>query len=301
MTIAACYLSTEGVVFGADSTTSFIVPQPGGGTTLRHYNFAQKIFQIGEISTLGVVTWGLGALPDRSYRTLIAQFADARRGGHPLPNMAAVAQEWSNFFWGPYTQSFPVDFARAQALRALPNPNQAEIQELLSLLQRFTVGFCFGGNLHHDRTPCAFEVIFGPDQLAAPQPSALPVGQLRYWGCPNIMERLIYGIDPQLFDAILRSSLWSGTQQNLEQLVQQSILLPAVLLPIREGIDWVHASVYATIKMLSYSQLAPVCGGPVEVAVITADRHFRWIRHKTLDVAIGTGGGEWHTTRRPDW
>ena len=61
-------------------------------------------------------------------------------------------------------------------------------------------------------------------------------------------------------------------------------------LPLREAVDWVHASVYATIKAMKFSQLAPVCGGPVEIAVITADRPFRWVRHKKLDTAITRGG-----------
>ena len=39
MTIAACYLSPEGVVFGADSTTTI-------GD--HHFNFGQKIFELGD-------------------------------------------------------------------------------------------------------------------------------------------------------------------------------------------------------------------------------------------------------------
>jgi hypothetical protein len=105
------------------------------------------------------------------------------------------------------------------------------------------------------------------------------------------MERLIYGIDPRLFESILNSGRWNGSQQDLAALVHPFILQTIALLPIREAIDWVHASVYATIKMMRYSQLDPLCGGPVEVAVITADRPFRWVRHKALDAAINIGGG----------
>ena len=68
MTIAACYLSPEGVVFGADSTT---------GLGNRYFNYAQKIFEIGQSpSTLGLVVWGLGGLGDLSYRTLVRRFAE---------------------------------------------------------------------------------------------------------------------------------------------------------------------------------------------------------------------------------
>jgi len=61
-------------------------------------------------------------------------------------------------------------------------------------------------------------------------------------------------------------------------------------LPIREAIDWVYSSIYTTSQAMKFSHLAPVCGGPVEVAVITTDRPFRWVRHKKLDAGIAHGG-----------
>lgn len=65
MTIAACYVTNEGVVMGADSTTSY--PQENGTHYLNH---AQKLYEIGENSTLGALTWGLGAIStDKSYRS----------------------------------------------------------------------------------------------------------------------------------------------------------------------------------------------------------------------------------------
>src|SRR5262245_40975238 len=99
MTIAACYLTPEGVVFGADSASTFTV-EVNGQRQSRHYNHAQKIFQVGEISTLGVVIWGAGGLPHHSHRTLIADFADRLKSGHPLPDMLTVARRWGDYFWG---------------------------------------------------------------------------------------------------------------------------------------------------------------------------------------------------------
>jgi hypothetical protein len=61
-------------------------------------------------------------------------------------------------------------------------------------------------------------------------------------------------------------------------------------LPIREAIDWLHASIYTTIKTMKFSHMTSVCGGSVEIAVITTDRRFRWVRHKGFDSAIGEGG-----------
>jgi hypothetical protein len=96
VTIAACYLSSEGVVFGSDSTTTMYVagPGPAANGAEHHFNFAQKTFEIGRESTLGITMWGLGSLDQVSYRTLIARFADLLTH-HPAPTMLEVSQRWN--------------------------------------------------------------------------------------------------------------------------------------------------------------------------------------------------------------
>ena len=68
MTIAICYVSPEGIVLGADSTSSAVV-SPGG---FHYFNFNQKLFEVGEDSTVGVLTWGLGGLGEMSHRRMLA-------------------------------------------------------------------------------------------------------------------------------------------------------------------------------------------------------------------------------------
>jgi hypothetical protein len=291
MTIAACYLSAEGVVFGADSTTTMYVSGmgPNASGAEHHYNFAQKIFQVGENSTLGMTMWGLGNLHSLSYRTLIAQFADSLLG-QGAPSMAEVADRWNQYFWSHYSAEFASILQRAQALRSQPSRTSDEENELSFLLQAFSGGFCIGGHLMNDRMPRAFEVLFDPS-MAIPGPvRPLVIGTTRFWGCPNLISRLIYGLDESVLLSILRSGQWSGTEQDLLDLLMPHCLGQPFDLPIREAIDWLHASIYTTIKTMKFSHMAPVCGGPVEIAVITTDRRFRWVRHKGLDSAIGEGG-----------
>ena len=99
MTIAACYLSTEGVVFGADSTATMLVSGSGGQPSIEHhYTFCQKVFEFGELgSSVGLVTWGLGALPSLSYRTLIAEVFDAALD-QKVSSLEKVANLWSKMF-----------------------------------------------------------------------------------------------------------------------------------------------------------------------------------------------------------
>lgn len=291
MTIAACYLSAEGVVFGPDSTTTMAVRQPGpnAGATVHHFNYAQKVFQIGDSSALGITMWGLGNLATSSYRTLIARFSD-NLVTQPAQTMAEVANRWNDFFWSAYATEFSLILQRVQQLLHQPQRTPAEDQELVEYQQGFAGGFCIGGHLLHDRTPQAFEITYAPHMTAASPAQPLQMGSPRFWGVPNLIERLLIGMDLGIWDAILQSGKWTGTPADLVALVQPFVLGQPLHLPMREAIDWIHSSIYTTIKAMKFSHLPPVCGGPVEIAVITTDRHFRWVGHKRLDSAIVQGG-----------
>lgn len=291
MTIAACYLSSEGVVLGADSTTTMYVTCPGPNPlqTEHHYNYAQKVFQIGKESTLGITMWGLGNLGETSYRTLIAEFADTLLS-QGAQTVAEVAQGWNLFSWARYSQCFAQILRRVQQLLGQSSRTPDEEDELERYRLGLFGGFCIGGNLMHDRTPFAYEILYDPT-LTAPGPiTPLQAGSTRFWGCPNLIERLIFGLDTGIFQAIMQSGKWTGTQDELIVLMEPHFLGQPHHLPIREAIDWVHASIYTTIKTMKFSHMAPVCGGPVELAVITTDRPFRWVKHKRFDAAIAEGG-----------
>lgn len=291
MTIAACYLSADGVVFGADSTTTMYVAGrgPNAHGAEHHYNFAQKIFQVGENSTLAMTMWGLGNLRSKSYRTIIAEFADSLLGVG-AQSLDEIGQHWSQFFWTAYSAEFSQFLDRYRELQSQASRTPEEEQELVWLMNTFSGGFCIGGYLFADRTPSALEIRYDPTLSDSCVVEKLAIGTTRFWGCPNLINRLIFGLDESLFADILRSGKWQGTQQDLFNLLMPYCLGQPFDLPIREAIDWVHAAIYATIKTMKFSHMAPVCGGPVEVAVITTDRRFRWVRHKRFDAAIADGG-----------
>ena len=291
MTIAACYLSSEGVVLGADSTSTMFVPSPGPQPfiTQQHFNFAQKVFRIGEEGTLGIVMWGLGSMNETSYRTLIARFADGLKS-QPPHTMSQIAIRWNEFFHKAYLKTFEQEIQHTQRLMKQEERTTEEQNELMALIQNFSGGFCIGGCCLPDRTPEAFEVAYSPDQMTVQAPIAQDIGSARFWGCPNLIHRLVYGVDFGILDAIMQSGMWTGNEQDLFNVVEPHFLGQSTQLPIREAIDWVHASIYATIKTMKFSHLAPVCGGPIEVAAITSDRQFRWVCHKRLDSAVAHDG-----------
>jgi hypothetical protein len=274
--------------------------QSGPGTVAFHfYNHAQKVFQIGEKSTLGIVMWGLGGLGTLSHRTLLARLADDLQAKPPTA-MADVANRWATLFWNAFTSQLQNELTIYNALKAkapfvpnatTPAPNsrlKIEEDQYQALARDLVVGFCLGGYVMPDRNPEAFTVTFDPNLSASPTPMQVQHGGIQWFGVPNLINRLMNGYDLNIVPAILATNKWQGTPQELTNLLDQHRLAHAIL-PIRDAIDYVFTSIYSTIKAMKFSSLAQVCGGPIELAVITTDREFRWVRHKAWDSAINEG------------
>lgn len=291
MTIAACYVSSEGVVLGADSTSSY--QSPSGST--RHYNNAQKLFEVGdEGSTLGIVTWGLAGLADLSYRHCIADLSDSLLSSPPQTVLEA-AERWIVLLWRCYEARLQAPLQRYQSLASIQNPTPQDIQSLEELRSSLLVGFCLGGHVKADRKPCAYVMLFDPANTLPPQPVEIIRNRPVFWGIPIMMDRLLKGIDGAIYSGIQQSPHWTGQKADLDAIVAPYNLSPGADIPLREAIDWIFSSIFVTIKALKFSALPPFCGGPIEVAAITADRRFRWVCHKGLDQALSD-----HIARRSD-
>ena len=294
MTIAMCYISPEGIVLGADSTASISV-DPGG---YHYFNHNQKIFEIGEGRTLAIVTWGLGGLNALSHRTLIALLADDL-ALNPPATVLDVATRWSNIFWDAFSADagYGPMLQRCAELRDRPphDPEgkaanartEEEERELQQLRFNLFVGFVIGGYVLPDRAPAAFEIAVDP---LAGKPTPLRIEHTAVFrGAPNIIQRLLFGCDDEFEASILRSPHWNGTPADFADLRRQHTLSHP-LLPIRDAVDFVHTCISSTIKAFKFSNWSQICGGPIELAVITSDRKFRWVRHKEWDSAISDGG-----------
>ncbi len=293
MTIAMCYVSPEGVVLGADSTASHSTADG----LFHYFNHNQKLFQIGECSTLGLLTWGLGGFSDVSYRTLIAMLDDDLKKKKPQ-TVLKVAERWAALVWAEYTKAFGTEMARAVNLGAKiahnptnpapgPHTRTKDEEDEFSRLMGLFVGFCIAGYVASDRKPFAYQINCMPTATTVPVPTALK-GNNAFWGAPNLALRLLNGYDSDLRQGILDSPHWTGTEADLDAvLVTNSLQIPS--LPIRDAVDFAHSCIHSTIKALKFSSLNQICGGPIELAVITTDRAFRWVRHKRWDEAILEG------------
>jgi hypothetical protein len=264
VTIAACYLSPEGIVLGADSTSTYNTPAGP-----HYFNHGQKIFEIGESSTLGIVTWGLGGLAVSSHRMLIASLADEIRRKKPK-TVGDAATTWAGQFWSAYSASLAADIQVCRVLHQKPpfDPlavppiagarTKDEENKFRNLRGTMQVGFCLAGYLPPDRTPSAFQLVFDPID-GKPIPSEIPMGSQRFWGAPNMIARLLNGSDETLRKSILDSGKWSGTDAELDTILKkQGLAHPPA--PMRDAVDFTYACILSTIKALKFSEFAQTCG-----------------------------------------
>src|SRR5436309_4849037 len=81
MTIIASVKVRDGLIIGADSMTQISAPMPQGGVTvLKSYSNARKLFQVGN-EPVGVMTYGLGNIGNRSIEGLVLDFSRSAEEG----------------------------------------------------------------------------------------------------------------------------------------------------------------------------------------------------------------------------
>jgi hypothetical protein len=264
VTIAAAYLVSEGVVFGADSSTTVFHRSPEGGSgVLQILSHAQKVFEVGENSRLGVCTWGAGSIGNISHRTIIARLADEIREDATVQDAAEV-------------------------LGSIVDP-------LVKEAGGEFVGYYLGGWNAKTHEPSCFKIeVSGERKTIEP----LALGLCSFSGNPNFFIRVFRGFDPQLSENLrkeLRLLLPPETiPENFDQIFSQAFEGAAAPLaaagyrdlPIREAIDFIYAHLHITIKATKLKFGAPACGGPIEIGFVSTDRHFRWVRHKSFSSAI---------------
>lgn len=264
MSIAAAYLVSEGVVLGADSSTTVQISTPDGtrGGVVQLLRHSQKVFEVGNDSRLGICTWGAGSIGDISHRTIVARLADKVNNKTTVED---AANELVNIV-EPAVKDTGTDF----------------------------VGYYLGGWNPESHEPACFYIEIKQDLKNIKQ---LPLGLCTFAGNPKFFERVFRGFDPQLQVNLrdeLKHVLPDTLQENFDDVFNKAfekVSAPLVTagfsdLPIREAIDFIYSYLHITVKAEKFKFGPPTCGGPIEIGFISTDRHFRWVRHKAFYSAI---------------
>src|SRR5207248_2611153 len=112
--------------------------------------------------------------------------------------------------WPVYSSAYAPFIAMAKALAAKTIRDQKEEQTFRELTTNLTLGYCLGGTWWRQYEPQAYEIVFEPLRDTAPHPVQLTSGHFKFWGCPSMIDRVLWGIDGELLEAIKASPHWKG-------------------------------------------------------------------------------------------
>jgi len=258
MTICIAVKVGEGLILAADSTTTI---QDAKGGVIKTYDYASKVAQIRDYP-IGVFSWGVGGLGARSTQSLVMEFE------HDLPSaesakdfkVKGIADQFFEFF--------------KQRYYAQPTPQKGD-RPLLGL---FVGGYSAGGFFPEEywfELPKHTNVeVRRPDN-----PDGSPNFGADWFGQTDAISRLIHGYD----DGFIRELINQGLDKAvIDQIVSaHKFEYPIVFnaMPLQDAIDLVVYLAQLTIGRFRFVAGVPVCGGEIDVAVITPGK-FDWSHRK---------------------
>jgi len=258
MTIVASVKVRDGLILGTDSMTQISAPTPEGGVTvLKAYSNARKLFQVGDIP-IGVMTYGLGNLGNRSIEGLVLDFSRNAEPGS-VENVSRglydyVKEQYDNVFEGVADEQRPV------------------------------LGFYIAGYTQGEAFPEEFEFLLPRD----PEPFRardVETFGASWRGVDAPFMRLYKGFDAYVIPPRLAEKGMS--QEDIDAVLESEGLETQVLfdgMPVQDAINFAVYILDTTIGWTTFQLGAPACGRPLQVATILADTGFIWVAKPELTV-----------------
>jgi len=258
MSILVAVKVYDGLVIGADSQTSITATGPQGvAQVVKTYSNARKVFHLGDFP-IGVGTYGVGNIGQQSMEGLILKFNDKIKN-EPHLSVEEAARQLFGFIAPQYNTQF-----EAQA-------------------QKPFLGFMLIGYTKGHDTGEEWEFVLPQD--SAPR-LARPANQFgAIWRGANMWAvRLFFGIDTRLIEAARQSGATESVVTLLSRGFPSQIIFESM--PLQDAVDFAEFVLNMTIGASRFEVGSPVCGGPIDLAIIRPDVGFKWYKQKSLQELI---------------
>lgn len=278
MTIGLCLKVSDGLVFGADSAAT--VFDTGGE---RVYTSAEKIINLQKKLPVGMVTYGLGALGDRSVislakdlRNYFTEPAEERRHLHLDPQaytIGKVADHVRTFFYEKLYQE--------EVAPLVEELRQKEEEENGSPSTQFPVmGFIVGGISAGNAKSEIWTVEVQPDGSCAQAEQVWGTGEdgvVIFKGVQEPLLRLLMGVNSDAINSLLDEGL---AYEEIQSLLINWAPLAHGAMPIQDAVDLVDYLASVVTGYLRFSAGPDVVAPPIDLAAITKHERFKWVRRK---------------------
>lgn len=268
MTICVSVRIPEGLILAADSMVTLEgtlhTAQGDDSGVLQTFEFANKLTRIKDYP-IGVMTWGIASISDRSIPSLIMEWE------HDYPSLKDVktftvkdvADELKKFIIERYHKVFPDSTKRP-------------------LLGLFIGGYS-KGQFFSDQYECAFPKKPDWKEVRPNKPDGSPGFGANWFGQIAALSRLIHGYDRNgIKELVKRGADKTIVQKWMDDNVAE---LPLIFdgMPLQDAIDFANYAVQLTIGSFRFSVGVPLCGGNVDIAVITPSA-FQWAQRKQWSI-----------------
>jgi hypothetical protein len=268
MTIAISVKVGEGLVYVADSTSSFFDSSGGKPQLVQSFHHARKLIRLGEYP-IGILTFGLGHGGGRNLESLVAEFENALV---PAKDASAYTVE---AIAGQLR-----DFVALKYDAALPPPTVIAGQPA-SQDSRPGMGIVIGGYSSGEFFPDEFLLTFPGATLDRTRPNSSGDFGVMWWGVTEPIIRLVLGFDPGVQQWFVDKGVDAALAKSLTDELKDRFKWSTVFdgMPLQDAIDYGAFLANVTIGHSRFVVGPPVCGGPVDVATIS-HRGFAWVKEK---------------------
>lgn len=263
MTIVIALKVGDGVVLGADSATTL-----GGGQFgyINTYFNAEKLFHLDKRLPLGLLTFGLGGIADRS---VSSHLKDLRR---KLENAAD-----KRYFLDAtsYSVQAAAERVREYFFVDLHAPAFANVDA-----PKPVMGFFVGGYSAGSSSAEVWQVTIDDQGRCWAPTCIISAGEATkaVWnGLTEACSRLLLGYSPALLQRLVEAGMPEPEAVRLLE-VPSNLLWPAM--PIQDAIDLVDYLVDMTCGYVRFAPGTPSVAKPIDTAAITQHEGFRWIHRK---------------------
>jgi len=279
MTICISVKVSEGVVLAADSTATIMgwIGNPGGErgepSILKTYDHARKLSHIKDYP-IGTLSWGTYLIGSRSIESLINQYE------YSLPSVVEEKEKRKRSrkaAEAPFT--FNVReiadglFQHIKKFYDAEFQNSKEKPDLGILLTGYSSGQYFPEQWLFSLPKSTELTVVRPDVNGKPDFGA------NWFGLTDAIIRLHHGRDDRLIKKIAEK--FKVPENEILDLVKE-FEYPVFFngMPLQDAIDYASYMVNVEIGRFRFVIGAPLCGGEIDLAVITPNA-FTWVDRKT--------------------
>lgn len=244
MSICVSVKTRDGIVLGTDSMAQvWAKDETGIARPVKSFSHTQKLFQIADLP-IGVMAYGLVNLGNTTTYSLIREFSQSLNGTSSVEQIAERLFAFiSQRYWSYFGETTGNGTLGMLVAGYSPGEHFAQIWDLVLPLhespQQTSPGDNFGAFWRGNNAP---------------------------------LFRLLKGYSPDF------SEILSLSEDNIDLIKKMEYRIRYEAMPVPIAVHMAEYLLNTTIGIYEFLDDPPVCGGDVQMAVITPDKQFEWMK-----------------------